>query len=287
MRANLLWWMLRQGKTEPVLTEIARLQTEPYDASEPAADFRLLFAKALVLQNRANDAISLYAAELDTLTPAVQLQTLQHRYQILTLAEKYEEAWKTCEQIVSLQKDLKDATPMVSERIVLLLHLDRGDEAVKLMLEAEALAAKNKPAAEQLVRLQNEHAYFRAVANQELDTASDMIQQAIDALQPQEESALLDTRGYIYYRQEKYEAGLQDLNRAIELQLAEIQSQLQFMRGDQLLEITLAKRQLNQGLAVMYYHRAMLHLALENKLAAERDLEQVRALGCSPDRHLF
>ena len=179
-----------------------------------------------------------------------------------------------------------------------LVHAERYDralESAQLMLDE---AEKNR-----FVRMQsnllNWRAYIRAIADQDVELALEEIDQSIklyeSLISPKETNAfasliseilggrgdpnplasLIDTRGFVLYRLGNYEAAKAEVDRAIKLFRRDLQGSSQSVLRDR------------ETLAVMYYHRALVHEAMQNQPAADRDFKKVRDLGSTPNPHLF
>ncbi|MEX2176003.1 MAG: hypothetical protein WD872_16695 [Pirellulaceae bacterium] len=134
-------------------------------------------------------------------------------------------------------------------------------------------------------------AYARTVANVELDEGLQEINEAL-AMAPANH-AMLDTRGFLLYRLEKYDAAFADIDLALrgmertyrELQkpIAPLERRLEYPEGWQN-EIELAK----QGVAVVRYHRALVLDKLGRNAEAKLDRARVKLLlGREADESLF
>lgn len=103
---------------------------------------------------------------------------------------------------------------------------------------------------------------------------------------------ILDTRGYVHYRAGQLDSARFDL----ELATAAMQQVLQAMpwlfetRKHQVTDIRLLstdQRSMEESLAVIVYHRAMVYESLGASELASRDRQLVRGMGYEPDKHLF
>jgi tetratricopeptide (TPR) repeat protein len=152
-------------------------------------------------------------------------------------------------------------------------------------------------------------AYAQALANIDLDEALANVNQALE-LRPASE-AMLDTRGFIYFRQGEYSLALKDLDEAVKVMDREAELarkmpsrflwppealkqrrqaeprtivELAPLPSDNDAQIEYAAR----AAAVGHYHRSLVLSALGRNEDAEKDLEMVRKLiGREPDETLF
>lgn len=203
-----------------------------------------------------------------------------------------------------------------------LLHLQRYDEAIADADEVFAFFEKSAaaPAATSkleawlddwlhyfgidlqagrgygLAHARNGQAYARAVANRDLAAALAEINAAIEVvrrLAPSELPSLLDTRGFVLYRLGEFQPALDDLNLAI----AKLNSPLVDNWPDYARENSRNSpdpRQLQarlhaekETLAVLSYHRMLIHTALGNTAEADVDRQRVVTLGFEPNDQLF
>ncbi len=183
-----------------------------------------------------------------------------------------------------------------------LLRADRGDEVVKMWQTLLQEAEQSETA--QLSMYWNSLAYFQALANQDLDQALVYINKALESNPSQ--AALLDTRGFVYFRQGKLKEALQDLNASIALlQQTRVLSERDIR--DRAIDDRHRDQELHayrRNLAVIYYHRLLVLEALARELDGQtqedaavtrmayelqaiRDRETVRSLGFTPHESLF
>ena len=147
-----------------------------------------------------------------------------------------------------------------------------------------------------LAHARNGRAYARAVANRDLDAALADINAAIRVVKPiapSELPSLLDTRGFILYRLGEHQAALDDLNAAItQLDDSLVDDWPEYARKNsrdtpdprQVQHRLLAKK---ETIAVLHYHRMLIHEALGNTANADTDRQRVVTLGFEPNDHLF
>ena len=202
-----------------------------------------------------------------------------------------------------------------------LQQLGRHDEAVadyeKVLVLATAVANRVRSTAGDLAEANalNGLAYAQALANQDLDdalvnidTALDIIDHTIEKFRRSGSSgmlsqwfasagrdlriaqlesakiALLDTRGFVYFRRGEWERADADMQEAIAR--AEDLKLLAFTEVDPRY-LKLQRRDLRHSLAVIRYHGALVQEALGNETQAARNLARVRELGEQPGEHLF
>lgn len=183
-----------------------------------------------------------------------------------------------------------------------LLRAGHGKEVVELWQTLLKAAEQSDTAS--LAMYWNSLAYFQALANQDLDQALEYINKALETNAAQ--AALLDTRGFVYYRQGKLKEALDDLNASIAL-LQQTRALSERELRDRALDARHQEQLLRayrRDLAVIYYHRSLIFDALARELDGQtqaekpitrmayelqaiRDRETVRSLGFMPDESLF
>lgn len=126
-------------------------------------------------------------------------------------------------------------------------------------------------------------AYARALANQEISEGLADVDEAMRLVG--ENEAMLDTRGFLYYRRGDWDRALSDLNQAVEITEARFRNK-SYPSGNRR-QKALEDQQLAQSLAVMRYHRGLVHRAQGNNELAEQDFQRVRMLGHEPNDSLF
>ncbi|ADB19119.1 Tetratricopeptide TPR_2 repeat protein [Pirellula staleyi DSM 6068] len=134
-------------------------------------------------------------------------------------------------------------------------------------------------------------AYARAVGNIDLEKALTDVNAALE-IDPQS-AAMLDTRGFIYYRLGRQKEAKADLDRAIALQET-LREKMSILRSENASRIVDPREEKalekieDQGMAVIYYHRSLIHGALEDEAARKSDFEKAKELaGREPDETLF
>jgi hypothetical protein len=170
-----------------------------------------------------------------------------------------------------------------------LLYLGRGQEAAATWVEYAALE-KDRDGSIQPATL-NGLAYFRALAKSELDTALKEVNEAITAAGP--EPAMVDTRGYIRFRQKKYVSALADLNPAVVSVERELEKELADERQNAALSVADPRafawrmKLIYRNVAVIRYHRGQVLQAMGHTAEAAKDFRRVRELGFEPGPQLF
>lgn len=131
----------------------------------------------------------------------------------------------------------------------------------------------------------NHRAYVRALAGIELEQALADVSQAIH-LSPSDNGAYLDTRGLIQHKLGRHQQALADLERSIQLTIAQRdqwQRQARKEPGDPRRRAR-TSQSFDHRLAIMYQHRALVHAALGSHAQARLDEEKARQLGFDPDK---
>jgi tetratricopeptide (TPR) repeat protein len=262
------YWMLAlaekaslEGRTEEALAWVER--AKPWT---PESALPIQRQTQILLRDKKTDPIAL----LDTLLA----QELDHKRKtdlhllksgIYHERKQYEDALKELDAAADYRGDLRPST----ERLTLLLLLDRKDDAKRELAQIAANPTKPHLTAAQI---DNELAYFSGLLGENLPEALERAERALRALP--DDPAILDTRGYILHRLGRNEEANGDLQRAVEA-LEEAAKALQ--PGD-----PRAK-----NFAVMVYHRSLILEALGKSSEAEQDRKRVRELGFEPDERLF
>jgi tetratricopeptide (TPR) repeat protein len=185
-----------------------------------------------------------------------------------------------CQRAVELEPEEPTVLIQLS-----LAHQSLGQHSEAIALWKQLAQQCAADTAGNRARMLNGLAYAQALGNVELDDALHNVEQALNLLGDNPE--MLDTRGYIQLLRGEYEAALADLDRAveqIERRLALTQQDQQYVEQYEQDELL---RQTRHHVAVIRYHRALLHAATGHAEAAEADHRRVRELGFKPDASLF
>lgn len=201
---------------------------------------------------------------------------------------QYAAALDDCERAGKLLNEIPAGMLLVRSQIY--QHLGRHAEAIKDLQTVDQLSQTTgtPPRSSAL----NARAYGRAVGNLELEQGLADVNAALEFLP--DDPMILDTRGFLLYRLEKYDEALEDMDKSI----AGLKSELAALTDETKVEPH--KRRLGmasdrqsietrkQGLAVIHYHRALVLQKLGRSADAEKDLAIARKLiGREPDEKLF
>ncbi|MCH2126071.1 MAG: hypothetical protein MK165_14860 [Pirellulaceae bacterium] len=102
-------------------------------------------------------------------------------------------------------------------------------------------------------------------------------------------AAVMDTRGFLYYRAGDYAAALWDLGFAIEQVTALAPNYYEFVRSHEtdLREIREQEDQFDHSVAVLFYHRMLILEALDRTVEAAEDRRRITEYGYPADATLF
>jgi tetratricopeptide (TPR) repeat protein len=136
----------------------------------------------------------------------------------------------------------------------------------------------------------NGRAYARALGGNELSEALADIETALQTVG--HNAAMLDTRGFVYYRLQRHRSARTDLEKAvrlIEIEHASLSEELEKSRRTfpDPRQFELQLRAHAATVAVIRYHRALVYRRLNMPKEAEEDLNRVRELGLEPNEDLF
>lgn len=194
---------------------------------------------------------------------------------------EYAAALADCDALLELQPENIEALKIHS---MMCIHLGKPDAAINDWKQFRSLAERDGTLH---VSDYNDIAYFFALADRDLDEALVFINRAL--VNDPENYQLLDTRGYVYYRLNKYAEARRDLDKAV----ADAKSDLAKREHDIKTVITDPQRYqevlhaLRKPAAVIIHHRALVLEKLGLEAEAEIDRARVRELGFTPDEHLF
>ncbi len=105
-------------------------------------------------------------------------------------------------------------------------------------------------------------------------------------------SMILDTRGFILWRQDQHQAALWDLELAVHFATAQHRISEDFLRHQKEIAVDLRPleqelRLIHKNLAVILYHRSLAYQALQQPLKASQDHKRIQELGYEVSPHLF
>lgn len=189
-------------------------------------------------------------------------------------------------------------------RSVVYQRLERHREAIDDLTKAISLS----PSREAMPR--NNRAYARALANVDLDAALVDVEQALRIVEHEiaeaelsahdpetvrryiaqvnsQKAAYLDTRGYIFFLQDKYDLALEDLDKAIELTVEWQTMTAPELQAAQRAVAEARQRQFDHELAVMYHHRGQVLEKLGRQDEGKSDLDRGDQLGYNPAAGVF
>lgn len=200
--------------------------------------------------------------------------------------QRYEDALADCDKA----HELAEQHPLVLiERSQVFQHLKRYADAVQDWKTIAELNERRKVLGD--VSVWNGLAYARAVAGLELEAGLEDVQRAVQ--REPHEAAILDTRGFLFYKLGKHAEALQDLDKAVkdaEVQLAERLKKLESLSPSAMVDTRQAARErkgAESQFAVILYHRSLVLDKLDQPEAAAADRDRVRQLGLIPSDELF
>lgn len=222
-------------------------------------------------------------------------QVLQIRAQLKLTLHDVEGSLEDYNALVKLDRRY---APAYLGRSSALQRLNRHREAIDDLTQALKLSTSRDATPH------NNRAYARAIAGVDLAEALDDVQQALtivdedlrENLLPNrrfalnvpelkgQKAAYLDTRGYVYFLQSRYEEALADLDQAI--QLAEEYHGVRLERTRSEFQ-PYFKTQFDHELSVMFHHRGQVYEKLGRKEEARADLDRATQLGYNPAEGVF
>ena len=129
----------------------------------------------------------------------------------------------------------------------------------------------------------NQRAYFRALANIELDQALQDVQASLNARPGEPE--IIDTRGFVLFRQRQYDAALKDIDQAIFLYVGPLREtdnlQFRLQAIDDLPPHD--RRVVAESIAVMLHHRGEIRKKLGQEAQGDQDIRKAKSLGYDPE----
>jgi tetratricopeptide (TPR) repeat protein len=162
-------------------------------------------ASGIMSQQGETDAALAHLQNFGRDNPSYAIDMIQAQGQLLASLERYPEALEYYDQVISYRPDSEPAHLGKAE---LLLRMDRLDDAVDLYRES---VRRWPDSATSL----NALGYTLADRTDNYKEAARLIEKAL-AMEP-DNAAIIDSHGWVLYRQGDYEQALQQLNRAYEL----------------------------------------------------------------------
>lgn len=203
-----------------------------------------------------------------------------------TYAGDYSGALEDAERLLELDAANSQAYHLKSEALV---YLGRPQQAVETW--RKHLQREQDLRGDAEANTLNGLAYYRSLAKVDLDQALADVNKAILRFGP--DPAMLDTRGYLRFLKQDYQAALDDLNSAVlgmERLRDEQRTQSKTLIGLGLQDPRAMEwrlKLLDRSVAVLRYHRALVLEALGKQAAADRDYRRIYELGHEPGPQLF
>lgn len=171
---------------------------------------------------------------------------------------------------------------VLQQRSTMLHHLGRHDEAISHCKELLQLGENDISIR---ITALNQLAYAQALGGVELKDALAHVEEAIRL--EGENAAMLDTRGFLHYLLGNYEAAIKDMNSAVAtVEATYSMTDPTDLIPDQRLFASYRPR-MNETIAVLRYHRALVYDKLLERAKADADRKRVRELGFEPNPSLF
>ncbi len=138
----------------------------------------------------------------------------------------------------------------------------------------------------------NARAYGRALSNQKLELAIEDINLAFGVLESEDLYSLRDTRGYLYFLTGNYQAARKDLDYAVRQGRIAYSIEMDMLNQPERTvsidrQLRFETRSRKEGLAVLFYHRGLLHERLGYERKAKEDLHTALEYGYDPSRGIW
>jgi tetratricopeptide (TPR) repeat protein len=279
LQLNKICLLHEMGKLDEKIQE---MRAKPI-ATEQDIREKIAFAEQLAAINKTAEALELLT-KIQSDSKVMQQVHIQ-RFLFLQELNHHDNA----AQVYALL-DAESQTTVQEQYLFTCLHLQRYSEMLEIMHRSE-----NEWQLDKLWNLQqivNNHAYFRAVANVEIELAQKQVTQILSSA-TENNASFLDTRGYLHYRQYNYGLALTDLNKAVllsELEMAEWQRKTT-TAATHAMQLEILKQPVEKSLqrshAVICYHRALVYEAMGDSAKAAADRALVKSMGFVPNESLF
>ena len=238
--------------------------------SPKSAELHAMRAEILFDSQRDNPNQEKLELAIDAATQAIELaDKFPRAYQLRglllqTLGRKFNDHSKVEEAVA----DYKRSTEQISERIV----------------------SENKKDVQRYAIALNARAYARALADIEIDEGLADIEKAFHLLGHTDNSAFIDTRGYLLFKAKRLEEAHQDMNRAIvlaEKELARVMEEVNALKEkttdeDDLRSVARGVEEMEFSLGVLYDHRCSVRKSLKLDDAANQDAVKAKEYGFNP-----
>ncbi len=182
----------------------------------------------------------------------------------------------------ALEVAAKDTRTLL-QRSLALQHLGRHAEAIEDWKKLAELHGHSTAANRTTVL--NGLAYARALGNIELDEALADVEKALEI--EGDNAAMLDTRGFIYYRRKDMKSAKRDMDAAVKGLDTDLQEARNPQRAVDQRDFKRRLKLANHNEAVIRYHRALVNDKVGEPEQAEQDRQRVRDLGYEPNEKLF
>lgn len=208
----------------------------------------------------------------------IELRRIKSQW--LLADKRYQDSLTEVNQIIAWRSDDVSAYALRSQIFHAMGEHGKAVEDCKKILSFDAVSAG--PSRAQAL---NQLAYARALANIEIDDGLVDITEAIR--RTGENFPMLDTRGFLYYRNGDLDRALKDLDWAVKFaEDSALVDAGQLPIADRRYK-KLADQEEAAMLAVIRYHRGLVHAARKDQTQAEADFRRVRELGFEPNEELF
>jgi tetratricopeptide (TPR) repeat protein len=212
-------------------------------------------------------------------SPELQLKLLLLRADIQFRKQNYAASLADLDQVLAIKPNDADAQRF---RVGLLHRTQRHREAAAAATEMLERKIGNRE--ENL----NTRAYARAVGDFELEEALVDVDEALR--ERPENASWVDTRGYVLYRLGRNQEALEELERAIALtekERQELEDRGRKAVGEVKAGFDQRHAQIDESLAVMYYHRGEVHEKLGHADLAKKDKFIGVKLGYAPESGVY
>jgi tetratricopeptide (TPR) repeat protein len=193
----------------------------------------------------------------------------------------YKQALQEIDQVITWRETDVEAYELRAQ-----IHQSMGESGKAVADYKKIITFDSVTARRDRAEALNGLAYARALANAEINEGLVNIDEAMRLVG--ENAAMLDTRGFLYYRQSDFDRALKDLDHSVDFVESFYQQYLNNgFAGTDPREKKQEDKKYAQMVAVIRYHRSLVHEARDEKEKAEDDRRRVRELGFEPNESLF